>query len=305
MSQKTIQLNPEFLSGGTSKKDTRKKERRQKKSNAENLVRPNKLKKQLLDRIKNHQKRSEEIKNNTPITDEFANDFNKSVEYLEQISKKREKQKNNKRTRRDKLLKKNIPVSLEPSDNLNSVLPVTSIATASVSSRSTSIKHRNIPQYSCLKNGSRPTYRQWKSTQNSTPLTIEDKPIIQNTERSLKLQEIKDSYRKDNPQKEIPPVQNIPVEKHIKTTTYKLGKGGRKVGVLIKDRCTRKKIQTEQGILRRENMLKVKNYLRKKNLLKTGSNAPNEVIRQTYEQAILSGDITNKGGETLVHNFLN
>jgi phage shock protein A len=93
MSQKTIRLNPEFLSGGTTKKDTRRNEKREKKIRASSLVKPNKLKKQLLDKIKNHQKRTEEIKDNISITDEFSNDFNKSVDYLEQMVKKREKQK--------------------------------------------------------------------------------------------------------------------------------------------------------------------------------------------------------------------
>tara|TARA_Y100000389_G_C17452108_1_gene515576 strand:+ start:911 stop:1822 length:912 start_codon:yes stop_codon:yes gene_type:complete len=302
MSQKTIKLNPEFLSGGTTKKETKKREKRQKKTKAESLVRPNKLRKQLLDKIKFHQKRSEEINNNAPIndTEEFSNDFNKSVAYLEQISKKKEKQKINKKTKKTRFSTNNIPISMELPSNMNNNLPITTpIATATVSPMSISIKHKNPPPYGCLKNGTKPCYREWKNTESPPPpppppLIIEDKPIIKNTERSLKLQEIKDSYQKENPR----------TEKHIKTTTYKLGKTNKKVGVLIKDRGTRRKVQTEQTILRNENMLKVKNYLRKKNLLKTGSNAPNDVIRQTYEQAILSGDITNKSGEALLHNFL-
>ena len=160
---------------------------------------------------------------------------------------------------------------------------------------STSIKHPKVPLYGCLKNGNKPCYREWINTQNSSPIKIEDKPIINKPERSIRLQEIKDSYRKENPR----------IEKHIKTTTYKLGKTNKKVGVLIKDRETRKKIQKEQAIIKTQDLLEIKNYLRKKNLLKTGSNAPNDVIRQTYEQAILSGDVTNKSGGALVHNFLN
>ena len=298
MSQKTIQLNPEFLSS-ISKKETRKREKREKKSKATSLIKPNKLKKQLLDKIKDHQKRSEETKNNLVKEDEFSTDFNKSVEYLEQISKKREKRKNNKKTKKNKFLttslENNIPVSTQLPIDMNINVPTSSIATASISPLSTSIKHREAPPYSSLKNGSRPCYREWKKTVNQPQLKIEDKPMIQNTERSLKLQEIQDTRRKENPIS----------QKNIRTTTYKLGKTNKKVAILIKDRGTRRKIQTEQAILKKKNILDIKNYLRNKNLLKTGSNAPNDVIRQTYEQAILSGDITNKSGEALVHNFLN
>ncbi len=217
MSQKTIQLNPEFLSS-ISKKETRKREKHEKKTRASSLIKPNKLKKQLLDKIKDHQKRSEETKNNLLDKDEFSNDFNKSVEYLEQISKKREKRKNNKKTKKNRFLtssiQNNIPVSTELPKDMNVTLPITSIATATISPMSTSIKHREVPPYSCLKNGSRPCYREWKKTTNQPQLKIEDKPMIQNTERSLKLQEIKDTRRKDNPT----------TQKQIKTTTYKLGK---------------------------------------------------------------------------------
>jgi hypothetical protein len=210
--------------------------------------------------------------------------------------KSEKNKKKNKRTKKEKFLNKDIHVSIDPPNDFNSVLPGNSIATASVSTNSTSIKHQKSPQYSCLKNGSIPCYREWKKY--NSPLVIEDKPTIQNIERSLKLQEIKNSYQIDNPRK------NTRIEKRIKTTTYKLGKGCEKVSVLIKDRGTRKKVQNEQALLRKKNMLEIKNYLRNKNLLKTGSNAPNEVIRQTYEQAILSGDITNKSGGALLHNFL-
>jgi len=86
---------------------------------------------------------------------------------------------------------------------------------------------------------------------------------------------------------------------------YTLGKSKIKkiVGVLIKDRRTRKQVLSAQKDLKRKQMNDVKSYLRDHNLLKVGSNAPNDVIRKLYESAMLAGEVTNSNSETLLHNF--
>ena len=75
------------------------------------------------------------------------------------------------------------------------------------------------------------------------------------------------------------------------------------MSVLIKDKYTRKKILNAQKDLKRKNINDVKTYLREHNLIKTGSNAPNDVLRKLYESAMLSGEITNSNSDTLLHNF--
>ena len=87
---------------------------------------------------------------------------------------------------------------------------------------------------------------------------------------------------------------------------YKLGKHDNgKVSVLIKIAHTRRKVQTEAALLKQKSILDVKNYLRSKNLLKAGSEAPPDVLREIYEQSILTGLVENKAKDTLLHNFFN
>ena len=83
------------------------------------------------------------------------------------------------------------------------------------------------------------------------------------------------------------------------TLKHKLGKSGRKVCVLIKNHQTRKQIQREYGALKQKKISEVRTYLKKHNLLKGGSVAPNDVLKATYEQAILAGEINNNNSETL------
>ena len=97
--------------------------------------------------------------------------------------------------------------------------------------------------------------------------------------------------------------------KHITKKTikrkYTLGtsKAKRKVGVLVKDRKTRKIIIDAQKDLKRKSMSDIKKYLRDHNMIKVGSTAPNDVLRKMYENAMLSGELINTNTEILLHNF--
>jgi hypothetical protein len=105
------------------------------------------------------------------------------------------------------------------------------------------------------------------------------------------------------------PNEKIIAMKHITKKTikrkYLLGRSQTKqtVGILIKDRGTRKKVLSAQKDLKRKNINDIKMYLKDHNLIKSGSNAPNDIVRKLYESAMLAGEITNSNSETLLHNF--
>jgi hypothetical protein len=193
------------------------------------------------------------------------------------------------------------------------------------------------PSYSNLKNGSKPTYRQiHNKTQKKTSVNeyMPSDSISKQSEDNAPRISFNIDANEDNKfaladivapapstiQTPAPSTIQTPAHSTIqppaleeptmirkkitRTSKYKLGKKGNKVAVLIRNNKTRKLIQHEQAILKSKSILDVKNYLRKKNLLKIGSDAPPDILRQIYENSILAGDIENKSKETLIHNYM-
>jgi hypothetical protein len=184
------------------------------------------------------------------------------------------------------------------------------------------------PSYSNLKKGTRPTYRTWlRTTQKQKPIPKQTINILEDmgSTISVKTESVDNKTITSSdttvdapnesaaaPLESAAPVPTYmpslkPKRKRItRTLKYKLGKHANgKVSVLIKNSQTRRKIQTEQALLKQKSILDVKNHLRSNNLLKAGSNAPSDVLRHLYEQSILAGQVENKAKDTLIHNYFN
>ena len=205
--------------------------------------------------------------------------------------------------------------------------------------------------YGCLKNGIKPSYKEWNKTQRNMVVTnpnlsvVIDPNISPNvSERENRLQNLKNKIKEkqsvisnntntnivttENPEqgKQVVIEENKTVEildnrpetvttdfeptKQILKRTirkkYTLGKtkNNRTVGILIKDRNTRKQVLTAQRELKKKSVNDIKTYLKDHNLIKVGSNAPNDVLRKMYEASMLAGEITNSNSDTLLHNLL-
>ena len=263
---------------------------------------------QLLNKIKAYQKHNQIEVDTSPA--DFDSDFKESLHFLEDLSKTRK--------------------------------------------RKQGAKHRKTqrveePKYGCLKNGTKPTYRQLEPVQApvapapvapapvapapvvqapvvqapvvQAPVPVVPVPVVQAPAPVAPVVQapapVAPAPVAPAPVAPVPVVQQAPAPvapvvqqapavpaKRVKTSKYHLGKQKKKVSVLIKNRKTRKRIEHEDKQLLETDVAKMRSHLIERNLYKAGSLAPNDVIKQLYRQSILAGDVSNKNGETLVHNFM-
>ena len=302
--KKTIQVNKDFLS--ISNRLSKKKEAKAKKTKPKSLISPNKMKKEFLKKVKNFQEKREkhlsqnsENKTGTVPDDDinnFENEFNKSLGFLQNII-------DSKNNSKPPPIQINVPKSLDDSSRSTK--------------NSTTLKLPPPPPYSCLKNSSKPTYRQWnktlrKSNDIKNNIQIEYKPneLTKPSQRSILLE----NYKKENSLLNTNSKENLDddkdsvfIKKKIITKTYKrkLGKIGKTISVLIKNKNTRRNIQIEKAKLALTSIPEIKEFLKKRNLIKTGSFCPNDVLRCMYEQCSLTGNIANKNSENFIYKFVN
>lgn len=90
--------------------------------------------------------------------------------------------------------------------------------------------------------------------------------------------------------------------------TFVLGKSKNypKISVLVSNKTLRKQIGTRQMQLKQTPIDEIRRTLIKKGLIKVGSIAPNDVLRQMYETMnMMCGDLHNHNPDNLIYNYLN
>lgn len=221
---KKIEINPALFNvGGKTKKNREKKE----KPVIAPIISPNIIKNKLLKRIKEH--KSKEIKDleenskqssqdfSTPRlvdVDSYSNEFNESIEYLNSLSKEKQKEKKKQEIGAKTIKHKSIYSGMDSSSS-NSNNPYVNIELpeelknplVNVTTEQLNIqKNKDDVPYGILKGGSKPTYRTWTQRNNivvSNPrlaLTITNDNVIHHkSEREEKLSKLKEKFK----QKEI------------------------------------------------------------------------------------------------------
>ncbi len=296
--RKTIQINPDFFKMSKSKKREKRK-----KPQFNGTLKPNNIKRQLLQKIKDHQ-RQQEIK--TPDetgVDKFKSDFKSSMGYLQKMISEKKRKRQKKRHRRHTVRYTNNPNV--PTGDIN-------IMTPTADSQSPIALLTQKPKWGCLKGGTLPTWRQYKKTLKRNEMKKEagvklnlpaiSPPTLSALKRQEKLSKIKKNIK--HAQKSIKPRRTELVTTNRTLKIFRLGKKNGCVGVLIKSGKTRKIIKDEVAVLKKKSIMEIKKYLRKHNLIKAGSGAPENVLRKMYEDSYLAGDIYNKNPENMIHNYI-
>ena len=294
-SKKTIQINPVFF----KMKNTKKRREKKTKPKFNTTLKPNNIKKQLLQKIKEHQqsKQNDKIREDkeNKANSQFKDNFSSSLDYLQKMIQEK---KDKKKKRREKYNNKH-----------NSTVKVNNNPSIISGNQMIPYEKGGNPKWGCLKGGKLPTFSQYNKTiKNNRPNLIETEkikissplpsptPLIK--ERQKKLLSFKNDILKQKTRE-----KTIHTNKTLKI--FSLGKKNNKVGVLIKSGKTRKRIKDEVNLLKKKSITEIKKYLRKHNLIKSGSAAPENILRQLFEDSYLAGDIYNKNSDNLLHNYIN
>ena len=356
---KVIKINTDLF---TTKNKTSKNH-----SNKNNkaIISSNNIKKKLINRIKEHKNKENKKKNISDPSNNnnksFTDEFDDSINYMQNLVKKNNK--NNNTIKNNKIFTHSIPNPPIPKPTINIDLPNSfdspinhsinnlNIPLNSISntiqntnpiSNTNTISHQSskytppidLP-WGILKNGNKPTFRQWNKTQKHLmpnkkhniihPTSLsnnKNKDIPDNLSfRQNKLNLLKERFKENTIQDKIndndndndnnthnisiPNCDFIQNKKITKKNKYTVGKykNKNKIGIILKNLYTRKNILSSQKLIKKTTIHDMKDYLFKHNIIKKGSNAPNDIIRKMYESSVLTGELINNSKDTLIHNL--
>jgi hypothetical protein len=188
-----------------------------------------------------------------------------------------------------------------------------------------SIFIKDAPPHGCLKNGTKPTFREWANKMLHKPVeTIKNMfgggegghdggDETQGTAASASSSGEMDgggargsagkTLTKQHEHPENIAGMRVKIRKTQKKK-YRIGKHDDVVGVLLKNKESQRHIQKQHLALKQKTIGEIRKYLYDHHLLKIGSNAPPDVLRRMYEDSILTGEVKNTNNGVLLHNFL-
>ena len=283
----------------------------------------------VLKEIRKHQeqKYNQLLEDNTRVAnlaDKFEDDFKDSVEFMEKLAKKHNETKLNATIKNHNASLENnfvvkedanlIPVNID--ENISVLTPTHAPTTTSYAPTTTSYEAVPIqkpviapsPTFGCLKNGALPTYRAYH---NKTVKTLPQEPQQVITERIkshtelLLIEKLKQREIESKAKNQIKKQKKY---KKLLRRTYRVGrdKYRPKVGVLLPNKTIRSNVTTKSYLLKQTPIDEIRKTLAKKGFIKSGSSAPNDILRKIYESIqLIDGDVNNYNSDNLLHNFFN
>lgn len=288
MDKKEIKIDPTFFSM-SNKKPKKSGGKKTEKAKKDMLVNVNgkSVKEMLLQKLKEYKK------NKTRKEIPTHHNSNINSDFIEKIKKRKQKTENNINLNKDELFQnkpiyhqENIsfnrnsvnhdkqlvhnPISINNNDEFMQNNNISQINNDEINIQPTNMfnQFKNQPLYSNLKNSIRPTFRELKNKNNKT----------QKVKSKLELQ----------------------VERKLHVGINKTRK---KVGVFIKNNILRRNTEDNKLKLKEKNMKNVKEELKKDNLIKYGTFAPNDLLREIYESSFLVCGVKNNNSDNIIHNF--
>lgn len=134
----------------------------------------------------------------------------------------------------------------------------------------------------------------------NTPKTRRKKEIVNaiTTGDSLKdLEIITDTPPKEKDKKPKSILKN-------NTVKHTFGKKNNTVRIFIKDKDEYSKIESDKKKLMKHSMNQVRTYLKTRHLYQIGSTAPDDLIRETYVNSHLTGNVENINSKCLIQEFM-
>ena len=209
--KKIIQINPELFNQSIKKEKVKPKP----------MISPNIIKNKFLKRIKEHKLKEIErsqIKGqnneNDANTSKYSDEFNDSIEYLQNISNQQKMKPANISKQREKLENKTLkhystPVNIDlPDDLKEDFVKMDTLALHSEKHYPMQLNNSfdDVP-YGILKRGNKPTYREWNKTRK-----MEHAPILNEREERLRILREKIRQKQLSVKPEFTSSQPVPIQ---------------------------------------------------------------------------------------------